>query len=343
MFRFAHTDYLYALFAIPIIIILFWLSLRLKKKSIRAYGDFGVISQLMSEVSYSRPVVKFIIVILALTSLIFGIAGPQFGSKLEEMKREGVEIIIAIDVSNSMMAQDIQPNRLELAKRAISKMIDRLHNDKIGLIVFAGDAYTQLPITTDYAAAKMFLSSVNIDIVPKQGTAIGAAIDLGTKSFGPETGKNKALIIITDGENHEDNAVEAAGKSAENGIIVHTIGMGLPKGAPIPVYGRFGNIYYRKDKEGNIIISKLNETMLQQIASAGGGIYIRADNTQSGLNTLFDEINKMEKKELESSIYSDYEDRFQYIIALALIFLLFDFIILERKNRLLRNIHIFNK
>ncbi len=341
MFLFAHIEYLYTLILIPILIITYWLSLYLKKKAIISFGDLKIISKLMPEVSFTRVVVKFIILLIAVTFIIIGIAGPQFGSKLEEVKRKGVELIVALDVSNSMLAEDIQPSRLERAKQTISKLIDKLHNDKVGLIVFAGDAYIQMPITTDYTAAKMFLETISPQVVPKQGTAIGSAIELGMSSFSPESDNNKALIIITDGENHEDNAVEMAEKASEKGIIVHTIGMGLPKGAPIPIIGRYGQRDYRTDKNGNVVISKLNEIMLQQIASAGEGSYIRANNSRVGLNILFNKINEMEKKEIDSKVYSEYDERFQYFIAIGLFFLLLEFLILERKNRLLKNINFF--
>lgn len=341
MLKLAHPEFLYALLIIPVIIILFIINLRLKKKNLKSFGDLNIIGVLMPDLSKARPILKFIFISIAFFFLVIGIADPQIGSKLEEVKREGVELVIALDVSNSMMAEDIKPNRLAKAKMAVSKLVDRLHNDKIGLIVFAGDAYTQLPITTDYASAKMFLSTINTNIVPVQGTAIGKAIELGMKSFTPEAEKNKAMVIITDGENHEDNAAEMAQKASEQGIIIHTIGMGLPKGAPIPKKGSNGLQDYRTDREGNIVVSKLDETMLQQIAAAGEGRYIRANNTKTGLNLLFDEINKMEKVEFESQAFSDYEDRFQYFIGLALFFLLLEFVLLERKSKRFKGLDIF--
>ena len=275
--------------------------------------------------------------------LIFTVAGPQFGSKLEEVKRRGVEIVIALDVSNSMLSEDIKPNRLENAKRAISGMVDRLNNDKIGLIVFAGDAYTQIPITLDYSATKMFLTAISTNIVPKQGTSIASAIDLGMNSFSPDNEKNRAMVIITDGEDHEQGAVEAAQLATEKGISIHTIGMGLPQGSPIPIYNQFGQKEFRTDRQGEVVISKLDEQMLQQIAGTGNGKYIRANNTKTGLNALFDEINKMEKEDLSSRMYSEYEERFQWMAGLSLLFLLVDFIILDRKNRLMRNVNLFGK
>jgi Ca-activated chloride channel family protein len=249
--------------------------------------------------------------------------------------------MIALDISNSMLAEDIQPSRLERAKQAISKLVDRLSNDKIGMVVFAGEAFIQLPITTDYASAKMFLSTINTNMIGVQGTAIGSAIEKSIVSFTPESETNKAIIVITDGENHEDDAVEKASQAVEKGIYVHTIGMGLPKGAPIPIKANNGTREYKKDQSGNVVVSKLNETMLQQIASAGNGIYIRANNTEVGLNALFDELNKMEKKEFEVESYSDYEDRFQYFIALSIFFLILEFIILNRRNKLFKDVNIF--
>lgn len=291
--------------------------------------------------SHRRPITKFVILMLALVFFIVGLARPQFGAKLRTEKREGFELMIALDVSNSMMAEDIQPNRLERAKRAISRMIDKLKDDKIGLIVFAGDAYTQLPITSDYSSAKLFLNSVNTQIVPKQGTAIGAAIDLAHHSFTPNGEANKAIIVITDGENHEDDAIGAAKSALDDGIFVHTIGMGLASGAPIPIL-KNGRSDYMKDNDGNVVITKLDEPMLEEISAAGGGVYVRANNAQVGLNTLFDEINKMQKEEMETRTYSEYNDQFQYFFALGLFLLLLDFIILERRNKYLMKIKMFD-
>jgi Ca-activated chloride channel homolog len=338
-FRFDHPDFLYLFLILPILGILYWISYSRKQKALAEFGEMNIISQLMPYASFTRPFYKFGILLLALSFIIIGIAGPQFGSKLQTIKRKGVEIIIALDVSNSMMAQDIQPNRLERAKRAISKMVDKLNNDKIGLIVFAGEAYTQLPITTDYASAKLFLSSISTDIVPIQGTAIGAAINLSTKSFTPDSEASKAIIIITDGENHEDDAIAAAKSALEQGIIVHTIAMGLPEGAPIPV--SIGSRDFRRDEKGDIVISKLDQQMVEQIATAGGGKPVIANNTTTGLNALFDEINKMSKTELEQRVYAAYDEKFQLFIAIGLLLLFLEFLVLERKNRHLKDINLF--
>lgn len=343
MFRFGSPHYLYLLVLIPILIALYIYFRIQRKKAIREFGNPEILEPLMPSASKSRPILKFIVLITALAFLIVGIARPQFGAKLQKIKRKGIELVIALDVSNSMLAEDIQPNRLEKAKRAIAKLTERLSNDKIGLIVFAGDAYTQIPITTDYTSAKLFLSSISPDIVPTQGTAIGSAIDLAMKSFTPESETSKAIIVITDGENHEDDAVEMAKLAAENNIVVHTIGMGLPQGGPIPVANAYGQKDFRRDKEGQVIVTKLDEKMLQEIATAGKGTYTRANNTEVGINSVFDEINKMEKSELESRVYSDYNDQFFYFIAIALALVIIEYCVMENKNKLFRNFKLFNK
>ena len=341
MFRFGNIEYLWALLLIPAFTVIFIWSRILRKKALHKFGNLSLLSELMPFSSKNRPILKFTILMLALAFFIAGMARPQFGSKLKTVKREGVELIIALDVSNSMMAEDIEPNRLERAKMAISRLVDRLSNDEIGLIVFAGDAYTQLPITSDYNSAKLFLNSINTQIVSKQGTAIGKAINLGIRSFTTSDRGNKAIIVITDGENHEDDAVSAAQNAAKEGIIVHTIGMGLPQGSPIPIIS-YGQRDYLKDRNGNVVITKLDEPMLEQIAAAGGGIYVRANNAQVGLDNLFDEINKMQKDEIESRIYSEYDDQFQYLFIAGLFLLLLEFVILERKNKYLKNIKLFS-
>ncbi len=341
MFRFAYPEYLYLLILIPVLVIIFRVSLIITRKRMKRFGNPEILSQLMPDISYNRPVVKYMIYIFAFTLLIFAVARPQNGTKLQQVKRKGIEIMIALDVSNSMIAEDIQPNRLEKAKQAISKLVERLVNDRVGLIVFAGQAYTQIPITNDYASAKMFLSTVSPGIVPVQGTAIGAAIKLAMNSFTQQEDMNRAVIIITDGENHEDDPVAMARQAAEKGINVYTIGVGLPKGSPIPIPSSSGQKSFLKDQDGKVVISKLNERMLEEIAAEGNGKYIRANNIRLGLNSLFDDINKIEKKEIEARIYSEYEEMFQYPIAFALFLLFIEFLILDRKNRRLKHIRLF--
>ena len=334
MLRYEHIEYLNFLFGIPVLILGIIFYNRWKKKSLSLFGDSKLLKELMHSYSKGRAQIKNVFTVLIFILLIIGIANPQVGTKMEEVKREGVDLMIAIDLSNSMLAEDIKPNRLEKAKLAISRLIDKLEGDRIGLIVFAGEAYVQLPITTDYAAAKLFLSTVNTNIVPTQGTEIAKAIDLSVQSFDMENVQNKAIIIITDGESHDEKAIESAQKAQELGVFVHTLGMGLSKGGPIPIYNKYGNrTGYRKDREGNTVVSKLNENLLQEIASTGLGVYVRANNSKAGLSTLFAEINKMEKKEIGTMVFTQYKDRFQLFIGFAILLLLVDLIMLNRKNK----------
>jgi Ca-activated chloride channel family protein len=333
MFRFAHIYYFYLLLAIPFLTGLFVLFMIWRKKALSRFGERKVIDQLMPEFSNTRLVLKFTVMMLAIASLIFALAGPQTGSKLEKIQRKGIDLVIALDVSNSMLAQDIKPDRLERAKQSISRLIDNLDGDRIGIVIFAGKAYMQLPITSDYAAAKLFLSTINTGIVQVQGTDIAAAIEMASTSFG-ETKHNKAIVIITDGEDHEGEVYEQAEAIAAKGINIYAIGMGSPEGAPIPIFS--GNVQtgYKKDNEGSTIISRLDEAMLQRIATIGKGTYIRASTTETGLQKIFDDINKIQKTEIESKLYSDYEDRFSYFVFLALFFILLELFIFDRKNQL---------
>ncbi|MCJ7449610.1 MAG: VWA domain-containing protein [Bacteroidales bacterium] len=340
LFRFAYPDFLYLFLLLPVMVLLWVLNEARKRKALKRFGDTMLVNRLLPERSTIRPSVKFIIQILALSACIIILARPQFGSKLEEVKKQGVEVIIALDVSNSMLAEDIQPNRLTRAKQALTRLIDNLYNDKIGLIVFAGDAYTQIPITTDYISAKMFLSTINPDMVPKQGTAIGAAIDLGMRSFSPGEGKSKAMIIITDGENHEDDPVAKASEASKNGIVVHTIGIGSSEGVPVPVLVN-GKKDFLKDADGNTVITKLDEEILKKTAISANGNYVKASNTNLGLDEIFNEIKKMKNQELESTMYTEYNDQFQIFAAIALFLLVIDFIIMDRKNRKLAKIKLF--
>ncbi len=343
MIKFAHTEYFMLLAILLVFVVLFWLyRMWLKKAKIR-FGDAEVISRLMPEASSSKPVFKFLLVLLATTFLIIGIVDPQIGSKLENVKREGIDLYLVLDVSTSMLAEDIKPNRLERSKLAISTLIDNLQGDRVGIIIFAGNAYKQLPLTTDYAAAKLFLSAVDTKIVPTQGTAIGEAIEMATLSFG-ETDHNKAIIVITDGENHEDDAIEAATYANELGISVFTIGMGLPDGAPIPLYNSYGvQTGFKKDKKNTTVVTKLNEDMLRQIAAAGGGAYARANNASTGLKRIFEDINAIDKKEIETRQFTDYEDRFQIFFAIAIFLLIIELLVADRKTRWVKKFDFFGK
>ncbi|MCC8154417.1 MAG: VWA domain-containing protein, partial [Tannerellaceae bacterium] len=293
---------------------------------------------LMPDISIKRQHYKFWLLSGAITIMIFILAGPQFGPKLETVKRQGIEIMVCLDVSNSMLAEDVVPSRLDKSKQIVSRLTDGFVNDKVGLIVFAGDAFTQIPITSDYLSAKMFLSSIHPSMVSTQGTAIGAAINLALRSFTPNEASSKTIILITDGENHEDDAIGAANKAAERGIHVNIVGMGQPQGAPIPLGGN----NYLRDKEGNVVITRLNEQMCMDIAAAGKGIYVRADNTNSALKAIQNEIDKMDKSEVESKVYSIYDEQFQTLAWIVLVLLIFEFLMLDRKNRIFRKIKLFS-
>jgi Ca-activated chloride channel family protein len=325
---------------LPVLILLYIINEVRKRKALKRLGDVNLVSRLVPEMSTVRPAIKFILQLIAVSAGIIMLSRPQFGSKIEDIKKQGVEVIIALDVSNSMLAEDIQPDRLTRAKQAISRLVDNLDNDKIGLIVFAGDAYIQIPVTTDYISAKMFLSSINPNMVPKQGTAIGAAIDLGIRSFSPGEGKSKAMIIITDGENHEDDPVKEAEEASKAGIVIHTLGIGSTEGVPIPILIN-GKRDYLKDANGNTVVTKLDEEILKKIALTTNGNYVRASNSNIGLDEIFNGIKRMKKQDLESTMYTEYNDQFQIFAAIALFLLLADFIIMERKNRRLANIRLF--
>jgi Ca-activated chloride channel homolog len=342
MFRFAHPEFLYLLGVLPVYLALFIIYRIRKRRLLQKMGDASLVKKLSPYSSAIRQNIRHILFLLGNAAIILAAAGPQIGSKLEEVKRKGADIMIALDVSNSMKAQDIEPSRLGRAKLAISRLIDRLEGDRIGIIVFAGEAYMQLPITTDYSAAKLFLNYIDTDIIPTQGTAIGAAIELATESFSQDSKHNKAIIVITDGENHEDDAVSAAKKAYEKGIIVHTIGMGSVEGAPIPVMHNKVQVDFKKDKEGNTIISRLDPEALSAISSEGGGKFIRATNSDDGLSATIKEINKMEKAEFGAKMITDYEDRFQYFLGGGLLLLIIEFLISERRSKWFSQFRLFD-
>ena len=338
MFRFAHPEYLYLLSVLPVLLLIYLYAVKVRKRAIKRYGTPDLISILMPEASPKRRWLKFSFLFVSITVVIFVIAGPQFGSKLETVKRQGIEIMVCLDVSNSMLAQDITPNRIEKAKQMLSRLTDDFENDKMGLIVFAGDAFTQLPITADYISAKMFLTSINPSMVSTQGTAIGTAINLAMRSFTPDESTSKTIVIITDGENHEGDAVKAAANAAEKGIKVNVVGIGLPNGSPILL----SNNNYMKDNDGNVVITQLNETMCQEIAQAGKGLYVRADNTNTALRSLQNELSNMAKSVVESQVYSEYDEQFPTLMWIVLILLVTEFLTSERKNRLFRKVKLFS-
>lgn len=341
MFRFEHSEFLWALLIVPILIVVYFYLRSWRKQSLKNLSENHLLRSIIPLRSSGKFGIKYFTYLLALALLIIGMANPQIGSKLQEVKRKGVDVMVALDLSNSMLAEDIKPNRLESAKRAISKFIEKLRNDRIGLVVFGGQAYTQLPITTDFAAAKLFLSTINTQMIPTQGTAIGAAIEQCLTAFNFESPTSKVIVVITDGENHEDDAASIAADAAEKDVVVHTIGMGSTNGAPIPVYSGNNQIGFRKDTQGNTVVTKLNEEMLKEIASAGNGIYVRASSSVSGLEYVLEEIDSMEKTEFGTKVYTDYEDRYQYFIGAAILLLVFEFFLSERKNKWLNKERLF--
>ncbi|MDL2262092.1 VWA domain-containing protein [Bacteroidales bacterium OttesenSCG-928-I21] len=338
MFRFQNPEYLWLLLTILVVVILFLLAEYLRKKNLRKIGESKFVNLLLPDSSFTRKIWKLTLVCLTLAAMSIALARPQFGSKLEEVTTNGVEIIVALDVSNSMMAQDIKPNRLTNAKKIIERIISKLDNNKLGLIVFAGDAYVQMPITEDVRSARMFLSTINTGMVPIQGTAIGAALDLAGKSFTQELETSKIIILITDGENHEDDAITIAKNLKQKNIIVYTIGMGSPGGAPIPQGFSRGFI---KDKNGNTVMSVLDEKTLIEIANTTDGVYIRANNTSDATDLISKEINKLNKGEIVKQEYAEYDDKFRYLALIAFILLVGDIFILERKNAILNKINLF--
>jgi Ca-activated chloride channel family protein len=294
----------------------------------------------MPEASHIRPRVKFYLLLTAFILSVFMMAGPQFGSKLEKQKRQGVELVIAVDVSNSMLSQDLKPDRMSRAKRVLNTLIDNLQNDKVALMIFAGDAYVQMPLTTDVSSAKMFLSNINPGMVPVQGTAIGMAIKRSMQLFSnQDSGAGKSIIIITDGENHEDDAVKMAEEAFKQGITVQVMGVGTPEGAPIPIAGTQS---FRKDRDGNVVVTKLNESMCKEIAAAGGGAYVRVDNTSAAVRALSSELEKLSKSEIESQVYTQYNEQYIAIAWIVLALLVVECLFLERKNPLFKNIKLFS-
>ena len=331
--RFENPQYLYWLLIIPVLVAIYVLIRLWNKRQFGRFANVKLRGYLVPMFSSARANTKFVIFNLIIALLIIGAANLQSGSKMEKVKREGIDLFLCVDISNSMHAEDIAPNRLERSKEAINKLISKLGGDRIGIIVFAGNAYVQLPITTDYSAAKMFLSTVDTDLIPTQGTEVGRAIELAIKSFG-EDEHNKAIVIISDGEDHENgDAVKAAQEAAKRGIKIYTIGMGLDEGAPIPLYNKYGKkTGYKKDKDGNIIITKLDDNILRQIAEIGDGLYVRASNSNVGLDKIYEDINKTEKSEIESNVFTDYEDQFQWFVGAAILLLIIEILLSSGKK-----------
>ena len=340
MFRFEDPIYLWLLVLIPILALVRFISYRNQRKRLRKFGDPSLLKELMPDVSRVRPSVKFWLLQGALALLIVMLARPQLGTKISHEKRVGIETIIALDISNSMRAEDIIPSRLDRSKMMIENLVDHFTNDKIGLIVFAGDAFVQLPITSDYVSAKMFLSSIDPSMMATQGTDIARAIDMATHSFTQEEGIGKAIIVITDGEDHEGGALEAAKAAKDEGMRVYVLGVGSTNGAPIPISGT-GD--YMKDRSGNTVMSALNEEMCKQIAQAGGGAYIHVENNSAAQQQLDRELDKLAKKETSTTVYSEFDEQFQAVGILVLLLLIIEICILDRRNPLLKNLSLFKR
>ena len=341
MFRFANIEMLWLLITIPAFVLAYILYTKRKQRQLTDFGDPELIQQLMPDASKSRTLWKFALSMAALVLLIVAAARPQYGQKEKTIKRQGIEVMVALDISNSMLAEDVAPNRLDRAKQMLSKMIDNMVDDKVGLVIFAGDAFTQLPITCDYVSAKMFLNTISPNLIPTQGTAIGAALQTAIASFGTsESEIGRAIVLITDGENHEDDAIEIAKKAKEMGIQVFVIGIGKPEGAPIPKPGT--NDYF-KDRAGQVVVSRLNEEMCQQIASSGNGIYVRCDNTNTAMRALQQELDRIATSEIETTVFEDYNEQYQSFLLIALLLLLIEFFILSRKNHRISRMDLFGE
>ena len=341
MFQFAHPQYLYLFFALPIVFAIYiFLNIK-KRKDVSSLGTLELVKQMMPELSLKRSYLKFWIVFSALVLGVLLVAGPQFGTKVEKVEKRGIELVIAIDVSNSMLARDVSPDRLSRAKQLLSRIIDTRKDDQVALIVFAGDAYVQMPLTSDTQSAKLFLNSIDPSLVPVQGTVIGKAIELGVNSFSSDKEVDKAIILITDAEDHEGNAMEIAKRAGDAGIMVNVIGIGSVDGSPIPE-SQYSN-RYRTDNEGNIVVTKLNEQMAREIAQNGKGLFVQADNTNSAMNALEDELDKLQKKDMESLAYSEYDEKFPIIAWILLVVLIVEVCIFDKKNRLFRNVRIFKR
>lgn len=339
MFRFESPYFLYLLIIVPVLIVIFIISEYVKTKRIKKFGDPELMKSLMPNATRYRPAIKFSIVCLAMIFMILLIARPQFGTKNETVTKKGIEVVIALDISNSMMAQDVLPSRLDKSKNIISRLVDNFDNNKIGLVLFAGDAYTQLPITSDYVSAKMFLNNISPSLISRQGTAIGAALNLAMNSFTPQQGVGKSIIVITDGENHEGGVMEAVKAASDKGIQVNVLGVGSVDGAPIPVSSGSD---YKKDNSGNIVVTKLNEQMCQDIARQGNGIYARVDNTNSAFRALEKQLDTLSKADIDTKVFSQYNEQFIPLAWIVLVLLVLEALIMNKKNPLFRNVKLFS-
>ncbi|MDR2815207.1 MAG: VWA domain-containing protein [Proteiniphilum sp.] len=339
MFRFGNPEYLWLFFAMPLLLAIYiYLNVR-KRKDVQKMGNLATLKMMMPELSLKRSYLKFWFIFAALCAGVFMIARPQFGTKVETVEKDGIELVIAIDVSNSMLAEDVSPNRLARAKQILSRLIDLRRNDKVALIVFAGEAYVQMPLTSDTQSAKIFLNTINPSLVPVQGTAIGQAISLGMSSFSSDQEMSKAMVIITDGEDHGGSAVNIAAEAAKAGVMINVLGIGSPEGSPIPAaeYGK----NFMTDPEGNVVVSRLNEQMAMEIAQSGGGLYVRADNSNSAVRALETHLDELETGKITSLTYSEYDEKFTLFAWIVLIILLVEILVYDKKNPLFGNVRVF--
>lgn len=335
MFRFEQPTYLYLLLLLPLLVGLYYYAQYSYKKALKTYGDPELVENLMPTVSKFRPAVKFWILFAVVGLFSFLLARPQFGTKLETSDRKGIEVMIVLDISNSMLAQDVSPSRLARSKMVISKLVDKLQNDKIGLIVFAGDAFTQLPITNDFVSAKMFLDYITPSFIERQGTDIGKAVNLAMHSFTSQDKVGKTIIIITDGEDHTPGSIEAVKNAAKNGIQVNVMGIGSLEGSPIPIK----NQDFLKDKDGNVVVTKLNEEMAQEIAKAGNGIYVHVDNTTTAQQVMIKELDKLQKADISTQVFKEYDEQFQVFAWLIFVLLIVEVLIINKRDKLFIKLH----
>lgn len=344
MIQFDETSYFYLFALIPGLVVLYALYQIWKKRTQKKFADPQLLKRLAPDKSNFKSVLKFVFLLLGISFLILALVDPKIGTKLETVKREGVDIVFAVDVSKSMLAEDIAPNRLEKAKRIVSEVVNQLVSDRIGIIAYAGQAYPQLPITTDYGAAKMFLQGMNTDMLSSQGTAIGQAIDLASTYYNDDDQANRILFIISDGEDHSEGAAkDAVEKAVDNNIKIYTIGVGTPKGAPIPLKKNGVVESLKKDRNGEVVITKLNEPILEELAEEGNGKYISGANTEAAIETIKNELNNMNKTEFEAKQFAEYKDQFQWFLGLGLLFLFLDVFLLEKRTKWLQKLNLFNE
>lgn len=339
--RFEDPKYLYLLALIAVWVLIYVASCVRRRSRLRRFGDAQLVKLLMPDASVKRQHLKFALAMFAAAMLIVALARPQMGLTVDNTKKQGIEVMFALDISNSMMAEDVSPNRLDCAKQLISSTVDRMENDKVGIVVFAGDAYNQLPITSDNISANMFLDAITPSLITRQGTAIAQAINISAKSFTQKENVGRAIVIITDGEDHEGGAEDAAKEAVKNGIRVFVIGVGRDGGAPVPDPQNHGR--YLTDKNGQTVISRLNKDMCRKIAEAGKGSFIYLSNAPVARERLFAELDKLKKSDMSSTVYSSYAEQFQWMALLALIALVLDAIVMERKNRIWRKFNLFKR